>query len=237
MKIKIREKEKVIILDLEGNININASDLIEAVGWVLRNKSREILCNFEKVNLVDYIGISVLAVAYKNVLNYKGKMKFYNVPFHIRKLFSLVGLDRVLEYYETEEQGIRSFKEDRIISKILKKKLRRRFSRIPFKTNVEFKQKFSPKEIFYKGKVINISGIGIFVVTSKVFSIGELVVARLYLLPKPGIIEIEAKVIWLADPQIQPLDFPGMGLEFYNIDSEKQKEIIEFVEKHSLHPL
>ncbi|MFA7677678.1 MAG: STAS domain-containing protein, partial [Candidatus Omnitrophota bacterium] len=65
MKIKIREKTDITILDLEGNVDINASDFVEAVGWVLNNKSKNIICNFESVNLVDYVGISLIAVIYK----------------------------------------------------------------------------------------------------------------------------------------------------------------------------
>ena len=40
MKILKREKEGISILDLAGNIDINSSDLIEAVGLALINKSR-----------------------------------------------------------------------------------------------------------------------------------------------------------------------------------------------------
>ena len=70
MNIKIREKENVVILDLEGIIDINSSDFIETVGTVVKNKAKSIICNFEKVEAVDYTGVSVIAVAYKNVLNH-----------------------------------------------------------------------------------------------------------------------------------------------------------------------
>jgi anti-anti-sigma factor len=235
MNIKIRKKGDITILDIEGNIDINASNLIEAVGKVLLNKSKNILCNFEGVNLIDYIGISVIAIAYKNVLNHKGKMKLYNVPSHIKKLFFIVGMDRVLETYESEEQAIESFKEEKIFSQILKKQLRRRFTRIPLKTTIEYKEKFSTIDIFYKGKIMNLSAIGAFVITPKIFSTGDILATRINLLPQPGVVEVDVKVIWIADREIQPLEYPGMGLEFYNINPQKQKQIIEFVEKHLTH--
>jgi stage II sporulation protein AA (anti-sigma F factor antagonist) len=235
MKIRIREKEGITILDLQGNIDINASDFVEAVGWALRYKSKDILCNFGDVNLVDYVGISVIAVVYKNVLNHKGKMKVCNVPSHVRNLFAIVGLNRVFTYYQSEEEAMRSFKEEKKIFQILEKKLRRRFQRIPFRTTIEYKQKFSPKDIFYKGKILNLSAIGVFIVAKKIFSVEEILTTRINLSPKPGIIDIDAKVVWVADQQIQPLEYPGMGLQFYNIDPKTQERIIEFVEKHLTH--
>jgi stage II sporulation protein AA (anti-sigma F factor antagonist) len=235
MKISIREQNNIVILDLEGSIDINASDFIETVGWALVQKAKNILCNFEAVNLIDYVGISLIAVAYKNVLNHKGKMKLCNVPSHVQKLFIIVGLDKVFHYYENEEEAIESFKEEEIFSQILDQHLRRRFKRIPLHTAIEYKQKFSPKNTYFKGKIVNLSAIGTFVIADKLFSIGEILSTKLHLLPSPGIIEVESKVVWVADEEIQPQESPGMGLEFYNITPQKQEQIIGFVEKHLTH--
>jgi anti-anti-sigma factor len=232
MIIKVREKEKIAILDLEGNIDINASDFIEKTGEVLNSGYKNILCNFGGVNLIDYVGISVIAIVYKNIINHRGNIKLYNVPSHVKRLFSIVGLDRVLECYETEEQALNSFKEDKIISEILKKKLRRRFKRIPTKKTIEYRQKFSQKDIFYKGKIINLSAIGVFMIGKKVFSIGDILTTKLYLTPSVGIIEVDAKVIWTADKYLQKEESPGMGLEFYKITPQIQEKIIQFVEKN-----
>ena len=235
MNIKVRDKNGVYILDMEGNIDINASDFVETIGWVLTHRSREILCNFSGVNMIDYVGISLMAVAYKNILNHKGKIKFYSVPPHVKKLFSVVGMDRVLETYDTEEQALQSFKEDKQFSKIMTKKLRRRFKRIPLRCDIQFKQKFASHQDFSCGRVINISAIGLFVFADKVFNIGDILTTKINLHPSPGPIEFDTKVVWIADKEIQPQDAPGMGLEFHELESEKQKQIMEFIEKHLTH--
>ena len=232
MNIKIREAEGICILDLEGSIDINASNFVESVGWALSHKAKDIICNFSDVNLIDYVGISVIAVAYKNVLNHKGRMKFYNVPVHVQKIFTIVGLNRILENYATEEQAINSFKEETIFSQILKKNLRRRFKRIPSNIIVEYQPKFSDKGIFYKGKVLNLSADGVYIFSKHVFSIGDVLSVRIHLLPEPGVLELDARVIWLADRQLQPHEYPGMALEFYNISSQMQEQIMHFVDKH-----
>jgi len=235
MKINTREKGDVVILDLEGSIDINSADFVETVGWALVTKSKNILCNFEGVNLVDYVGISLIAVAYKNILNHKGKMKLSNVPSHVQKLFSIVGLDKVFTYYENEDEAIKSFEEEVLFSHILEQRLRRRFKRIPLHNIIEYKQKYSPKDVFYKGRIINLSAIGVFMAVEKVFSVGEILTTRINLAPAPGVIEVDSKVVWEADSEIQPMESPGMGLEFYNISPKVQEQIIDFVEKHLTH--
>ena len=88
---------------------------------------------------------------------------------------------------------------------------------------------------FYKGKIINLSAIGVFIAAEKVFSIGEILTTRIDLAPDPGAIEVDSKVVWEADNEIQPMESPGMGLEFYNINPKVQEQIINFVEKHLTH--
>jgi anti-anti-sigma factor len=232
MKIKIRELKGVAILDLEGNIDINSSALVETVGQVLNTKTKLIICNFGGVNLVDYVGVSLLAVIYKNVLNHKGKMILYNIPTHVTNLFSIVGLNRIFHYYQTEKEAFRAIKETEQISTILKEQMRRKFKRIPSKVNIEYRLKFSDQNTFYKGRIINLSADGLFTVSKKTFSVGDLLSARLNLSPEPGVLILDAKVVWLADQEIQPDEFPGMGLEFHNISSQKQKQIIAFIEKN-----
>tara|TARA_B100000315_G_C14450283_1_gene528763 strand:- start:466 stop:681 length:216 start_codon:yes stop_codon:yes gene_type:complete len=67
------------------------------------------------------------------------------------------------------------------------------------------------------------------------FNPGDVLFTQINLKPSPGIIVIEAKVVWLADKQIQSRDYPGMGLEFFSITSQQQELIIKFVESYFTH--
>ena len=236
MKIKIKIKERVAILELEGSIGIDASDFVETVGWILNHQTKDIICNFESVNLVDYVGVSLISVIYKNILNHKGKIELYNVPSHIIRLFSIVGLDRIFKFHISEEQALEAIKYEREMERLANEPLRRRFERIPFNATIEYRQKLLESEPFDKGKIVNLSAEGVFIVSDKIFSIGDLLATRINLQPQPGIIEADVKVVWLADKEIQPEDYPGMGLEFRNITLDKQEKIAQFVEKHLIHP-
>jgi anti-sigma B factor antagonist len=231
LEITFRRSGNVAILDLCGTIDINSSTLIEKVAWCLENGYEDILCNFEEVDLVDYSGLSVIAIAYKNTVNHKGRMKFTNLQMHIKNMFSLVSLDKVFDIYAEEELALRSFEEERNISEIQKIKLRRRFKRLPLDINCEFKAKHK-EENFHKGKVLNLSAVGFLVFTDKIYPLGEILKVKLTLLPKPGLVEVEAKVVWQVQKEIQPQIYPAMGLEFYKLATEMQRKIVEFVERN-----
>jgi len=173
----------------------------------------------------------VLAIAYKDILNHKGRVKFINVPAHIEKIFCFVYLDRVFEICPDEDSAVRNFQEDKIISEIQKMQLRRRFKRLPLDIDVEFKPA-SSQGPFYRGKVLNISAVGLLVFADKTFPLGEMLDIKMFLSPKPGPMELEAKVTWLVQKEIQPQIYPAMGLEFHNLTAEKQEEIAEFVERN-----
>src|SRR3989338_7655650 len=131
MEIRARTKDRIIILDLVGRIDVNSANFIEVVGKCLHDGYCDILCNFEEVDFIDYMGISVIVIAYKDVVNNNGRMKFANMPSHLKNLFSISGLDRVIEIHTNEDIAVNSFKEDRIIENIKKLQLRRRFKRLP----------------------------------------------------------------------------------------------------------
>lgn len=230
LEIQFRNTGQVAVLDLAGTIDIDSANFIEMLAWCLQNGYKDILCNFENVNMVDYAGLSVLTIGYKDVVNNKGRLKFVNVPAHVRKLFSMVYLEGVFEVYPDEDLAVNSFKEDRIISEIQKKRLRRRFKRLGLDIDIEFKP--YSEQNYSRGKVLNISGVGLLVFADKVYPLGEILRIRLALMPDPGTVELDTRVVWLVQKELQPQIYPGMGLEFHNIDAEAQKKIIGFVERN-----
>jgi anti-anti-sigma factor len=231
LEVNFKKVKQIGVLDLSGSVDINSSNLVEKVGWALENGYLDLVCDFQEVNLVDYAGMSALALAYKNVVNHGGRMKFAGVALHIRNIFNLVCLDKVFEFYDDLDTALTSFEEDKIISLIQKKKLRRRFKRLPLDIVIEFKAKKENK--FHQGKVLNISGVGILVFAEKeIYKLGEILDIKLTLKPAPGPLELDAVVVWLVEKNIQPQIYPAMGLEFYHLDTLTQEKIVGFVERN-----
>ena len=234
MTIRIREAKNINIIDIEGRIDINSSEIIESVGWLIKSRKKDILLNFEKVDMLDYSGISILAIAYKNVMNHDGKMKFCNVSLHIEELFKLVRLDSIFEIYKDEKIALKTFHFE---SPIDKKALRRRFERLDVHIEVEFcsQEKLKGvKNVWHSGKLLNLSGDGLFVYTKKVLPVGKKIKLKIDLHDERSL-EIDGFVIWLADKSLQPQSYPGMGIYFKKIRKRDQDKLLVFINKHLVH--
>ena len=218
-------------MDIDGQIDINSSEIIETIGWLIKSHKTDILLNFDKVGMVDYSGISILAIAYKNVMNNSGKLKFCNVALHIEELFKVVRLDSIFEVYRDEEAALKTFHSEYPIDR---KPLRRRFKRLDVHITAEFRPKAKPKAAepaWHKDQILNMGGEGLFLYTKKLMPLGAKIELRINLLDRRPI-EIEGAVIWLADKGLQPQSYPGMGIQFKKLRKEEQDRVLAFINRH-----
>jgi len=232
MEIRVRSKGNVVILDLAGRIDVNAANLVESVGQCLRDGYTDILLNLEEVDFIDYMGISAIVLAYKEVINNSGRIKFSNIPTHLKNLFSVTGLDRTIEMYPEEDSAINGFKEDKAIENIKRMQLRRRFKRLPIDIKIELRAKFNKEATCLKVDILNLSAIGAYVFGCDKFKLGDEVSIKLRLPPKDEEMELDATVVWLSDKQIQPHIHPGMAVEFSHIPGATQSKLLEFIERN-----
>jgi len=232
MEIKFRVRGSVGILDLCGSIDVNSANLVEVIGQCIRDGYSDILCNFEEVTSIDYMGVSVIAIAYKEIVNSEGRMKFVNMPQHLQNLFSVTGLDRVIDIYSSEDLAINVFKEDKIIENIKKMQLRRRFKRLPIDIKIELKLRYEKAPVCFNVDILNLSAVGAYIYGCDKFKLGDEVILKFKTPPKLAGTELEAKVVWLCDKQIEPHLFPGMGIAFHNIQTVAQEKLIEYIEQN-----
>jgi len=230
LEICFRKVNNAAVLELSGTLDIDSSNLVEKVAWCLESGYQDILCSLDGVNVMDYAGLSALALAFKNAVNHQAAMRLCNVPVHIRKTIELVYLDKVLEIFPDENSALESFAQDREISQIQKAKLRRRFKRLPL--DIEMGLRSQQDKEFHTVKLLNISAIGMLVFSDKVYPLGDVLDVRLSLKPVVDNLELHAKVVWLVEKKIQPQIYPGLGLEFCNLDPKVQEKILEFVERN-----
>lgn len=232
MSIRIRELGNISVLDLDGKIDINSSDIIETVGWLLNGGKTSLILNLENVDLVDYSGLSVLAIAYKNVVNHKGKMKLVRVALPVIELFKLVRLDSVFEVYSDEDTAAKSFDESTAESA----HLRRKFARLDIHLKVQYKilgDQKNPKS--FDGNVLNLSAAGLFIHTPYTFPINSQLEMELHLPDVTETLTAAGRVIWLADKELQKHSSPGMGVSFTHLHPEKEKLIVDYIDKNVTH--
>jgi anti-anti-sigma factor len=230
MEIKARLEGNIVIFDLGGVVDSNSANFVEAVGQCIRDGYTDILCNFSEVESIDYMGMSAIVLAYKEVLNHHGRLKFTGVPAHLRNLLSVTGVDRVIESYRTEELALAAFKEDKVIEDIKKLQLRRRFKRLPI--DIKIKLRGSSVVSCVNADILNLSGVGAYIYGCDKFKLGDEVAITLRLTPDKQEMELYARVVWLCDKLVQQQVFPGIGVEFNNISSGDQEKIVQFVERN-----
>ncbi|MFA6320664.1 MAG: PilZ domain-containing protein [Candidatus Omnitrophota bacterium] len=232
MSIRIREQDDINILDIDGRIDINSSELIEMVGWLVNSGKLSIIFNFENVDVVDYNGLSILAIAYKNIINHNGKLKLLNVPISVVEMLKVVKLDSVFEIYSDEETAISSFTE----SEVQKMHLRRKFPRLDIHLNVKYQMvsdNRNPKS--FNGNVLNISAAGLYIYTKHTLPVGTLLDLHFVMPDSAAVLDATGRVSWLADKELQPHAYPGMGVSFSHLTMEKERAIVDFIDKNVSH--
>ena len=232
MQIRARIKGGVVVLDLSGKIDVDSANLVEAVGQCLRDGYRDILLNFEDIDFIDYLGISAVVLAYREVINNQGRMKFACVPAHLKNIFCITGLDRVIEICPSEDLALNTFSEDKVIENIKKMQLRRRFKRLPIDIKVEIKERYNKSSPWLKVDILNLSAIGAYIFGCEKFKLGDDLLLKFKLPPKEEEVEIEAKVVWLPDKHIQIHLHPGIGVEFRNLQPAVQEKLLTFIERN-----
>lgn len=232
MPIRIREVNGINILDIDGRVDINSSDIIETVGWLTNTGKVNIIINLESVDIVDYSGLSVLAIAYKNITNHKGKLKFLNVPLGVIELFRIVKLETVFETYTDEESAVSSFYD----AEIAKLNLRRRFARLDIHLIVKYKITGQTRRAkLLEGRVLNMSASGLYIYSQYTLPLNSQLDLEFNIPGEKAPLEARGKVSWIADKEIQPHFYPGMGVSFIHLTPEKEKAIIEFIDKNVSH--
>jgi anti-sigma B factor antagonist len=111
MRVNVRQREGVTILDLKGKITIGVGDvaLREAIHQALAAGAGKILVNLEDVSTIDSSGVGELVSAYTTVTNRGGKLRLLNLPPKVADILQITQLITVFDVYEDEEEAIRSF--------------------------------------------------------------------------------------------------------------------------------
>lgn len=235
MELKARQQGGVIIISAAGRIDDNSANFIEVVGQCVREGYIDLLCNFREVEFIDYMGISAIVLAFKEVTNHKGRMKFCEVPQHLRNIFAVAGLDKSIEIFPTEELAVNSFKEDRIIEEIKKMQLRRRFKRLPIDLKIELKVRHDRQPRCLTLDIINLSAVGAYIFGCDKFKLGDEVILTMKLPPNQDELILEAKVVWIPDKEVQRQLHPGMGVEFTHLPPQMQEKLVEFIDRNISH--
>jgi len=112
MEINTREKDDVIIFDIEGEIrrsDISDVTLHQLVKDQLDDGKRNILFNFKNVEFIDSFGVGEILASYISTNNLGGKLKIAKISKKLYLVFQVTMLTKVLDIFDEEEMAMDSF--------------------------------------------------------------------------------------------------------------------------------
>ncbi|OGD21464.1 MAG: hypothetical protein A2Y69_00960 [Candidatus Aminicenantes bacterium RBG_13_59_9] len=112
MRIAARQKNDIVIFDLEGEIkrsDITDLTLHQLVKEQLDSGRRKILLNFDAVEFIDSFGVGEILASYISTHNLGGKLKLVRISKKLFLIFQVTMLTKVLDIYEEEETALKSF--------------------------------------------------------------------------------------------------------------------------------
>jgi anti-sigma B factor antagonist len=111
MRVNVRQREGVTILDLKGKITIGVGDvaLRDAIHEALSAGAKKILVNLQDVSTIDSSGVGELVSSYTTVTNRGGKLKLLNLPPKVADILQITQLITVFDVFEDEDEAIRNF--------------------------------------------------------------------------------------------------------------------------------
>jgi len=115
MMINKREKNSIVIFDIEGEIrrsDITDVTLHQLVKEQLEVGRKQILLNFEKVDFIDSFGVGEILASYISTHNLGGKLKLARISKKLFLIFQVTMLTKVLDIHDEEDSALQSFFKD-----------------------------------------------------------------------------------------------------------------------------
>jgi anti-sigma B factor antagonist len=111
MKVNVRQRDGVTILDLKGKITIGMGDvaLRNAVQDAINSGATKVVINLKDVTTIDSSGVGELVSAFTTATNRGVKLSLANLPSKVQDILQITQLITVFDVFDSEDEAIRSF--------------------------------------------------------------------------------------------------------------------------------
>lgn len=118
-EIRKREREGVVLLDLEGRLIVGepAGKLREEILALSAAGQNRIILNLEKVDFIDSTGLGAMVICFTTIKKGGGALKLLNLAERGIELLVLTKLTSVFEMFDDEQHAVNSFFPGRSIQR------------------------------------------------------------------------------------------------------------------------
>lgn len=110
MKINLRQKDDVFVLDLYGRLVLGESTIAlrDQIRDLVARGAKKIVLNLRDVAYIDSSGLGELVGAFTAVRRQGGELKLLNLAKHVHGLLQITKLYTIFEVFDDEETALRS---------------------------------------------------------------------------------------------------------------------------------
>lgn len=110
LQVELEQHRKVLIVRLKGELDHHTADVVrfKMEDAILRGRCDHVVLSLKDLQFMDSSGLGVILGRYKLVKSRGGKLVVSDIQSHVRRLFELSGLFKILSVYETERSAIAS---------------------------------------------------------------------------------------------------------------------------------
>ncbi|MBE0571698.1 MAG: STAS domain-containing protein [Ignavibacteriaceae bacterium] len=110
MKVKTRETENAVIIDLEGEMMLGyeANDFHEAINLSIEKHKLNIVIDMCEVKFISSWGIGILIHGYTTSTNAGVSFKLACVPKKIKETFTKIKVDKIFQQFNSVEEALKN---------------------------------------------------------------------------------------------------------------------------------
>ncbi len=111
MTTSTRMEEPVMILSIQGDIDLESSPLLrQELKKISTAKTARLLIDFSETTYIDSSGLATLIEYFQSSSAYQGKMGLCGLSARVKNSFSIVRLEEVFSFYPDLESGVQTLK-------------------------------------------------------------------------------------------------------------------------------
>ena len=105
-----RKVDDVCVVDVEGDLDV---PVLPAFGKEITNLinggEKKVLVNLRRVGYVNSTAAALIMKRWNEIRRKGGDLRLYGASNYNKTIFHLLGLEKKVSLYETEEEGVQSF--------------------------------------------------------------------------------------------------------------------------------
>ncbi|HEO66082.1 MAG TPA: anti-sigma factor antagonist [Spirochaetes bacterium] len=112
MKFNTRKEGDILIIELEGRLDVNISlELEKEVNRLIDEGEECLLFDLAKLQYLFSSGLRVFVATMRRLNGINGSMKMANMSHSVKTVFSVVGLDDLFSNHDSVDDALKAFQE------------------------------------------------------------------------------------------------------------------------------